>query len=63
MAGLDFLDLLAGYDRTIIIDAIQTGKGVPGQIYRLGPEILAGTRHATIPTMSIWPPPLSSAKS
>lgn len=49
LAGLDFLDLLAGYDRTIIIDAIQTGKGVPGQIYRLGPEVLAGTRHVTNP--------------
>ncbi|MHB8104094.1 MAG: hydrogenase maturation protease [Dehalococcoidales bacterium] len=49
IAGLDFLDALAGYDRTIIIDAIQTAKGVPGQIYRFGPEILANTRHAATP--------------
>ena len=49
IAGLDFLDLLTGYDRTIIIDAIQTAKGVPGQIYRLGPEVLARTRHAGTP--------------
>lgn len=49
IAGLDLLDLVAGYDRTIIIDAIQTGKGVPGQIYRLGPETLAGTRHSGNP--------------
>jgi hydrogenase maturation protease len=49
IAGLDFLELLAGYDRTIIIDAIQTDKGIPGQIYRLGPEILADTRHAGSP--------------
>jgi hydrogenase maturation protease len=49
IAGLDFLDLLAGYDRTIIIDAIQTDKGIPGQIYRLGPDILASTRHAGTP--------------
>ena len=49
IAGLDLLDLLTGYDRTIIIDAIQTDKGTPGQIYRLGPDILASTRHAGTP--------------
>jgi hydrogenase maturation protease len=49
IAGLDFLDMLTGYNRTIIIDAIQTDKGTPGQIYRLGPEILASTRHAGTP--------------
>jgi hydrogenase maturation protease len=49
IAGLDFLDTLAGYDRTIIIDAIQTVKGKPGQIYRFGLEVLANTRHAASP--------------
>ena len=49
IAGLDFLDMITGYDRTIIIDAIQTEKGKPGQIYRLGPEILADTRHTGTP--------------
>ncbi len=49
IAGLDFLDLLTGYYRAIIIDAIQTDKGTPGQIYRLEPEILANTRHAGTP--------------
>lgn len=49
IAGLDFLDVLAGYDRTIIIDAIQTSEGKPGQIHRFGPEILANTRHASSP--------------
>ena len=49
IAGLDFLDLLAGYDRVIIIDAIQTVKGVPGRIYRLEPETFADTRHAGPP--------------
>jgi hydrogenase maturation protease len=49
IAGLDFLDLLTGYDRTIIIDAIQTEKGTPGQIYRFGPDILNSTRHASTP--------------
>ena len=49
IAGLDFLDLLTGYDRAIIIDAIQTEDGIPGQIYRLEPDALAGTRHSGTP--------------
>ena len=49
VAGLDFLDLLTDYDKVIIIDAIQTGEGTPGQIYRLEPDILANTRHAGTP--------------
>jgi hydrogenase maturation protease len=49
VAGLDFLDLLTGYDKTIIIDAIQTGEGMPGQIYRLESEAMADTRHAGTP--------------
>jgi len=49
IAGLDFLDTLTGYDRTIIIDAIQTGKGKPGQIYRFGPEALSDTRRGVSP--------------
>lgn len=49
IAGLDFLDLLTGYDRVIIIDTIQTEKGLPGQIYRLEPDALAGTRHSGTP--------------
>jgi hydrogenase maturation protease len=49
IAGLDFLDLLAPYDRAIIIDAIQTGEGTPGRIYRFEPDVLASTRHAGTP--------------
>jgi hydrogenase maturation protease len=49
IAGLSFLDMIAGYDRAIIIDAIQTDKGIPGRIYRWGPEALAETRHAGTP--------------
>jgi hydrogenase maturation protease len=49
IAGLDFLDLLARYDRTIIIDAIQTRDGTPGQIYQLEPEMLSNTCHASTP--------------
>jgi len=49
MAGLSFLDLLAGYDRAIIIDAIQTVGGKAGQIYRLDSGALDVTRHAASP--------------
>lgn len=35
IAGLDILELLADYDKAIIIDAIETGNGTPGTIYRL----------------------------
>jgi len=44
VAGLSILDLLVGYDRAIIIDAIQTVDGKAGQIYRLGPEAFDATR-------------------
>ena len=49
VAGLDFLDLLVGYDRAIIIDAIQTKEGKVGQIYRFEPEVFDATRHASTP--------------
>jgi len=39
--GLRLLDLLPGYDRAIIIDAIQTLEGKAGQVYRLSPQDLA----------------------
>ncbi len=49
VAGLDFLDVLAGYDRTIIVDAIQTREGKTGEIYRLKPDSLTATCHASSP--------------
>jgi hydrogenase maturation protease len=49
IAGLEILDMIAGYDRIIIIDAIQTEKGKPGQIHRFGPELLSSTRHSGTP--------------
>ena len=48
-AGLDILDLLAGYEKAIIIDAIQSRKGKTGQIYRLEPEAFDATRHTATP--------------
>jgi hydrogenase maturation protease len=45
--GVNLLELLAGYDRAIIVDAIQTPRGKPGQIHRLGVRALHGTRHTS----------------
>jgi hydrogenase maturation protease len=49
VAGLSLLDLLVDYDRAIIIDAIQTLDGKPGQIYRLDPEAFDTTRRTISP--------------
>ena len=49
MAGLSFLDLLTGYDKVIIVDAIQTEGGRAGQIYKLDPGVLDVTRHTASP--------------
>ena len=45
VAGLSLLDLLVGYDRAIIIDAIQTVGGKAGQIYRLDPKAFDTALH------------------
>jgi len=37
-AGLELIGIIAGFSRAIIIDAIQTSGGKPGQVYRLSPE-------------------------
>jgi hydrogenase maturation protease len=49
IAGLALLDLLVGYDRAIIIDAIQTVDGKPGHIYQLDTEAFDTARHAVSP--------------
>jgi hydrogenase maturation protease len=49
MSGLSLLDLLVGYDKAIIVDAIQTVNGKAGQIYRLTPEAFNKTRYASSP--------------
>jgi hydrogenase maturation protease len=49
VAGLDFLDLLTGYDRAIIIDAIQTRNGKVGRVYRLEPEAFDHTKNQSTP--------------
>jgi hydrogenase maturation protease len=49
VVGLDFLDLLTGYDRAIIIDAIQTRNGKVGRVYRLEPEAFDHTKNQSTP--------------
>jgi len=34
VSGLDILDAIAGYDRVILVDAIQGGGGKPGTVYQ-----------------------------
>ena len=49
LSGLSLLDILVGYDKAIIVDAIQTVGGKAGQIYRLTPDALQVSRHAASP--------------
>ena len=48
-SGLGLLDLITGYDKVIIIDAIKTETGQAGKIYRLSSENLSDTRHSASP--------------
>src|SRR5512136_350087 len=48
-AGLSLLDSIVGYDKVIIIDAIQTEKGQAGQIYRMSAEDFSLTKHLSSP--------------
>ena len=45
--GLNLLELIVGYDKVIIIDAIMTEDGEVGEIYRLRPENFVKTVHPT----------------
>lgn len=44
LSGLALLDLLIGYDRAILIDAVQTGRAPPGTIWEWPAEELGRTR-------------------
>jgi hydrogenase maturation protease len=46
VGGLRLLDLLNGYGRVILVDAIQTREGKPGDVYRLHAGNLHGSRHS-----------------
>ena len=47
--GLGLLDSIVGYDKVIIIDAIQTEKGEAGQVYRMSTEDFSLTKHLSSP--------------
>ncbi len=46
-SGLNLLDIIPGYDKVIIIDAIMTEEGELGEIYRLRPEDFFKSVHLT----------------
>jgi hydrogenase maturation protease len=48
VSGLSLLDEITGYERLIIIDAIQTHDGKPGAIYKLSPSDFKTGRMAII---------------
>ena len=43
--GLNLLELISGYDKVIIVDAIKTKDGQIGEIYKLEPEDFINTVH------------------
>ncbi|MGD2041908.1 MAG: hydrogenase maturation protease [Anaerolineae bacterium] len=46
LGGLRLLDVINGYDRVILVDAIQTRGGTPGDIYYMGPGDLMASLHS-----------------
>jgi len=46
VGGMRLLDVLTGYERVIMVDAIQTREGKPGDIYRIGPDDLKVSMHS-----------------
>lgn len=46
VGGLGLLELVVGYDRVIILDAIQTGLADPGHLHRLTPDEFRGSLRA-----------------
>ena len=48
-AGLSLLDSMLGYDKVIIIDAIQTKEGKAGRIYCMKPEDFSSTKRLSSP--------------
>jgi len=48
-AGFSLLDSIGGYDKVIIIDAIQTKNGNAGQVYRMETEDFSFAKHLYSP--------------
>jgi hydrogenase maturation protease len=43
VGGLRLMESMVGYDRVVLVDAIKTGTGSPGQVYTIGTESLPDT--------------------
>jgi hydrogenase maturation protease len=54
LSGLSLLDDVAGYERLIVIDAIQTQGGKPGAIYKLSPDDFKKGRMAIIHDLGLF---------
>ncbi len=48
-AGLSLLDSMLGYDKVVIIDAIQTQEGKAGRIYCMKPEDFSSAKRLSSP--------------
>lgn len=48
-SGLEFLDVVRGYDKVIIIDAIQTTGGKPGELHILDEKDFERSIHGSSP--------------
>jgi len=46
LGGLRLLELIAGYERVIMVDAIQTRDGKPSEVYRLRSNDLQASLHS-----------------
>jgi len=46
VGGLSLLDLVVGYDRVVIVDAIRTAGGTPGEVHQLSPDEFRGSIRA-----------------
>jgi hydrogenase maturation protease len=46
VGGLRLLDALTGYERVVLVDAIQTHDGRPGDVYRLHLDDVQGSLHS-----------------
>lgn len=48
-SGLELLDMVCGYDRVVVIDAIKTKDGTPGDFYELKEENFEKAIHGSSP--------------
>jgi hydrogenase maturation protease len=49
VGGINLMELMIGFNRAIVIDAIQLRENSPGYIYRLNTDSMVNTRHANSP--------------